>query len=368
MNDPTRPYNDLPTLPPAVELESKTVLKRCITARAEVAQLRAAGQLVPDPQILVNMIPLLEAKASSEIENIVTTNDALFREASAPDASSDPAAKEALRYRGALYTGLGSLAKRPITTATAIEICREIKAVEIDVRRVPGITLRNSQTGKVIYTPPEGAERLRSLLANWEQFVNATDDLDPLVRLAVQHYQFEAIHPFIDGNGRTGRILNVLILIQSGLLDLPTLYMSRNILRTRTEYYRLLGRVTTHGEWESWIVYMLDAMTDSCRWTNQKIGAIRALMDAAGNHIRSQAPKLYSRELVELLFRQTYHRIADVVDAGLAKRQTASTYLQELVRIGVLEDRKVGREKLFLHRRYIDLLSSEDHTFRAYGQ
>ena len=367
MFDRSRPYNDLPLLPPSKDLETREVLKKCVTARTALAELRIAGQLIPDQGVLINAIPLLEAKDSSEIENIVTTNDALFREASLGDEGGDPAAKEALRYRTALYEGFKSLGERPLTTRTAIEICRTIKGLDLDLRATPGTALRNSHTGEVIYTPPDGQDRLRNLLANWERFVNAEDDLDPVVRMAVQHYQFEAIHPFPDGNGRTGRILNILTLVQLGLLELPTLYLSRHILRTRADYYRHLDGVTATGDWLPWIGYMLDAVAHTATWTNRKIRSIRDLMEHTAEHVRMGAPKIYSRELVELIFSQAYCRIGNVVEKGIAKRHAASTYLKTLSSLGVLEEEKLWRDKVFIHRKYMTLLGSDEHTFEPYA-
>lgn len=364
--DPRKPYNDLPELPPAADVETKAVLKRCVAARTAVAELRRAGELIPDQSVLVNTIPLLEAKDSSEIENIVTTNDALFLTASQPDDTGDPAAKEALRYRAALYSGVDSLKVRPLTVRTAIEVCSAIKGVDMEVRRTPGTELKNTFTGEVIYTPPEGQPRLAALLANWERYANADDDVDPLVRMAVLHYQFEAIHPFIDGNGRTGRILNVLSLIQAGLLDIPTLYLSRHIVRTKADYYRLLQGVTARGEWEPWIVYVLQAVQETASWTNARIRAIRDLMTATGEHVRRNAPAIYSRELIEAVFAQPYVRIAHLIDKQLAERHAASKYLKQLCAIGVLEEQKRGRDKLFVHRKYMDLLGRDDHAFAPY--
>jgi len=364
--DPTKPYNDLPGLPPAVQLETHAVLKRCITARTAVAELRRAGELIPDQSVLVNTIPLLEAKDSSEIENIVTTNDALFREASDAQDSGDPAAKEALRYRTALYSGCQSLKVRPLSARTALEVCSEIKGVNMDVRKTSGTQLKNSFTGEVIYTPPEGEQRLRDLLSNWERFANAEDDIDPLVRMAVLHYQFEAIHPFLDGNGRTGRILNILVLIQAGLLDIPTLYLSRHIVRTKSDYYRLIQGVTLKGEWEPWIVYMLTAVEATARWTNDRIRAIRDLMQMTADYMRARAPKIYSRELLDIVFAQPYVRIAHLIEAGIAERHAAAKYLRQLAAIGILREEKRGRDKLFIHRKYMDLLGRDDHAFDPY--
>jgi Fic family protein len=365
-NDPRKPYNNLPLLPPAQDVESKAVLKACVGARAALAELRTAGQLIPDQRVLIHIIPLLEARSSSEIENIVTTNDELFRQASLDDGGADPATKEALRYRSALFEGFEAIKLRPITTSTAIEICRTLKGVGLDIRATPGTTLTNSHTGEVIYTPPEGADHLRSLLANWERFLNEPTDLDPVVRMALLHYQFEAIHPFVDGNGRTGRVLNILCLVQDKLLDLPTLYLSRHILQTRGDYYRLLSHVTATGNWEPWVLYMLKAVELTAIWTMHKIRAIRALMDQATELMRTGAPKVYSRELVELLFTKPYCRIADLEERNIAKRQSASKYLKELVAIGMLIEEKSGRDKIYLHRTYMDLLSSDEHAVKPY--
>ena len=364
--DPNRPYNNLLRLPPAIDVETKAVMRRCVTARAAIAELRLAGQLIPDQSVLINTIPLLEAKDSSEIENIVTTNDVLFREAGNTDDASDPAAKEALRYRSALTGGYQALKTRPLTTRTAIDICSAIKGVEMDVRRTPGTQLKNSFTGEIIYTPPEGQHLLRELLADWERYLHEDSEVDPLIRMAILHYQFEAIHPFIDGNGRTGRVLNILILIQAGLLDIPTLYLSRHILRTRGQYYSLLQGVTLRGEWEPWVLYILTAVEITAGWTNARIRAIRDLMDHTAAHIRAEAPGIYTRELVETIFAQPYSRIAHLIEAGIAKRVSASRYLKQLAAIGVLEEEKVGRDKVFIHRKYMQLLAGDGHGFSPY--
>ncbi len=366
-SDPAKPYNALPFLPPTgQDLETKLVLKRCVTARAAVAELRRAGELIPDQSVLINTIPLLEAKDSSEIENIVTTNDALFREASQHHDGGDPAAKEALRYRAALFSGYETLKTRPLTARTAIDICSRIKGVDMDVRKTPGTQLKNSFTGEVIYTPPDGQQNLRDLLGNWEAFANAEDDLDPLVRMAVLHYQFEAIHPFLDGNGRTGRILNILVLIQAGLLDIPTLHLSRHIVRTKGDYYRLLQGVTLRGEWEPWIMYMLTAVETTATWTNCRIRAIRDLMANTSDYIETAAPGIRSHELVETIFAMPYTRIGNLVERGIAQRVSASRYLKQLVEIGVLVEEKRGRDKVFIHRKYMDLLGRDDHDFALY--
>ena len=356
--DPAKPFNDLRHLPPPADMESRAVLKACIEARAALAELKVAGDLIPNQAVLINTIPLLEAQASSEIENIVTTTDRLFRFAdqiAGPQA--DPATKEALRYRTALYEGFQQLAKRPITTETAVKICRTIRGVEMDVRSTPGTALANDRTGEVIYTPPEGQSRLRDFLANWERYLHEHDDVDPLVRMAVAHYQFEAIHPFTDGNGRTGRVLNLLYLVEQELLKLPVLYLSGHIIRHKADYYGLLLKVTTDQAWEDWVLFMLQAVHETARWTTTRITAIRHLLDTTAETIRQEAPKIYSHELAELMFTQPYCRISNVVDAGIAQRQSASVYLKGLVEIGLLEERTVGREKLFINPTFVRLLT-----------
>ncbi len=357
--DPSKPYNDLPPLPPKADIETHAILKACIEARAALAELKQAGGLIPNQAVLINTIPLLEAQSSSEIENVITTTDRLFRY-SQEELAADPATKEALRYRTALRQGYEDLEKRPLATATAVRVCRTIKGVELDIRRTPGTTLINDSTGKVIYTPPEGEKTLRDLLSNWERFLHAAEDIDPVIRMAVQHYQFEAIHPFTDGNGRTGRVLNLLFLIDQGLLDLPVLYLSRAILARKDDYYRLLNAVTTESRWDEWILYMVTAVAETALWTTGKIRAVRQLLDATVHYVKAAAPRIYSHELVELLFEQPYCRIGNVVAAGLAKRETASSYLKRLVQIEVLRDVKIGRERLFLNPRLVTLLTSDD--------
>jgi Fic family protein len=358
--DAARPFNDLPSLPPASALESSTVLKACITARAALAELKALGDLIPDQAILINSIPLLEARASSEIENIVTTGDRLFQFASTPtDAGADAATKETLRYRTALADGYQSLSERPLSTRTAVDVCRTIKGVAIDIRTTPGTALANDRTGKVVYTPPEGERLIRDLLGNWEIYIHATEDIDPLVRLAVQHYQFEAIHPFTDGNGRTGRVINLLFLVEQGLLDIPVLYLSRAIIRRKSDYYRLLLEVTVKSDWEPWLLFMIDAVGETARWTSARIKAIRLLLDQTAATMRERAPRIYSRELAELVFAQPYCRIGNLVEAGIAQRQSASTYLKMLVSIGLLEERKAGRERLFVNPALLTLLMQD---------
>lgn len=366
--DPARPYNTLPPLPPKADVESHAILKRCIEARAALAELKQAGRLIPNQEVLINSIPYREARDSSEIENIVTTTDRLFRYAATNDAGADAATKETLRYKTALFQGYDAIRDRPLSTATAIAVCQTIKAAQMEIRRTPGTALRNDTTGHIIYTPPEGEPVLRDMLSNWERFMHEQRDIDPLIRMAIAHYQFEAIHPFTDGNGRTGRILNILFLIGEGLLDIPVLYLSRYIVANKNAYYELLLNVTTKGEWEPWIVYMLEALETTAHWTRQKIHAIAALMEHACEYTAAAKPSLYHKELIEAVFQQPYCRIAFLVDAGIAKRATASRYLKELVEIGILRELQDGRDKIFINPKFLDLLMGDENEFLPYSQ
>lgn len=361
------PYNDLPPLPPKQDIESKTILKRCIAARASLARLKQAAELIPNQAMLINTLPVMEARASSEIENIVTTTDKLFQSLQMDTERQDPATKEALQYRTALFAGYESLTSRPLCTQTAIMVCNAIKhPYEMAIRKTGGTALKGGNSGNVVYTPPEGEETIRGKLANWERFIHESGDLDPLIIMAAAHYQFEAIHPFTDGNGRTGRILNSLLLIEKGLLDLPILYLSRYIIENRADYYRLLLGVTERQDWESWIIYILDGVADTADWTVSKIDAIRRLFEQTRQHIRTHAQGIYTHELVNLLFEQPYTRIANLEAAGIAKRQTASKYLKELSDIGVLQEIVIGRDKLFIHPRLMELLRGEGNSFTSF--
>ena len=362
-----KPWNQLPPLPPVAELETRAVLKQCITARAALAELKQAAELIPNQTMLINTLPLLEAKDSSEIENIVTTADQLFQYAQGGDNLANAATKEALRYRTALYLGYQSLAARPLCTATAVEVCRTIKATDLDIRRTPGTQLMNDRTGEVIYTPPEGEACLRDLLANWERFLHNQTELDPLVRMAVGHYQFEAIHPFADGNGRTGRVLNILYLIQAELLTLPILYLSRYIIAHKADYYRLLLDTTRTGKLEPWVIFMLQAVEETAKWTTAKIAAIRTLAEHTTAHVRERLPKIYTRELVDVIFEQPYCRIGNLVEKNIAQRQSASRYLKELTAISVLREVQAGKEKLFIHPKLMQLLADDRNAFTPYA-
>lgn len=227
----------------------------------------------------------------------------------------------------------------------------------MNVRNTPGTALVNDKTEKVIYTPPEGEQLLRDKLANWEQYLHNAEEIDPLIRMAIAHYQFEAIHPFADGNGRTGRVLNLLFLVEQDLLNLPVLYLSRYIIQNKAAYYQLLLDVTQSSDWEHWLLYILEGVKDTARWTTAKISAIRDLLDRTAESIKRDAPRIYSRDLVEAIFVQPYCRIGDLVDAGIGQRQSVSQYLKTLCEIKILEERKSGREKLFINPALLEVLT-----------
>ena len=364
------PYNDLPPLAPAgVELETRAVLKQAIAANRALAELKGAGDLlrvfalgenlVPNPSVLVRVIGLQEAKWSSEIENIVTTNDELYRAFSEENGNgTDPQTKEVLSYNDALWHGFNRLQEGvPLATRLFVEIARVVKGADLDIRATPGTQIQNSATGAVIYTPPEGERVIRDKLANLERFLHAGDSLDPLVKMAVLHYQFEAIHPFTDGNGRTGRILNILYLVQAGLLDLPVLYLSGFIIEHKADYYAGLRAVTETGKWEPWVLFLLRAVEETAARTHARLRAIRALMEETAARVRADLPKVYSKDLVELLFAQPYTKIRTLEYAGLGHRQTVSKYLNELARIGVLTAVPRGREIYFVNAALLRLLT-----------
>ncbi|RKR75785.1 Fic family protein [Frondihabitans australicus] len=358
--NPGVPFNDLPDLPPRFDVETRDVLKATIEARAALAALDRAAAGMPNPTVLINAIPLLEAQASSEIENIVTTTDELFRFAADEARASDPATREALRYRTALRDGFVTVAERPLTASTAVRVCSTIKSRDMHVRKNPGTFIGNPTTQEAVYTPPAGEALLLEKLANWESFIHSDDDLDPLVRMAIAHYQFEAIHPFDDGNGRTGRILNILMLVEAGLLAQPILYLSRYIIRHKATYYALLGRVTSGGAWIEWVLFMLEATRQTAISTLRKIDSIRDLQVELHETIRATIRGGVNADLLALLFEQPYCRIGTVVERCGVSRPTATGWLNALVEAGVLTDVRRGRDRLFVNGRFLELLVRDE--------
>jgi Fic family protein len=352
---PDSPYNELPPPPCADELETRLVLKQAIAANKALAQLDQAVVSIPNPAVLINTIPLLEAQASSEIENIVTTTDELFRHLD-DDAGADPATRETLRYRTALRAGFDLTLERGLTTSTARAVCSTIKGREMDIRTLPGTRIGNPATNEITYSPPEGREVIAQKLNEWEQFIHSEDGMDPLVRMAAAHYQFEAIHPFSDGNGRTGRILNVLMLVEAGLLRLPVLYLSRYIIITKNDYYRLLLAVTEKSAWEEWVLYVLRGIELTSRATLKKIIAIRDLQDDFTRRARAASRGAADSEFQAVLFEQPYCRINTVMERCGVSRPTATSWLNALASAGLLQDLKVGRDRLFINREFLQLL------------
>jgi len=355
--DRRQPYDALPLLPPDADVESKEILRKCLTATRSLAELKGAGGLIPDQAILINAIPLQEAKLSSEIENIVTTQDALFRAALDESRPADPETKKVLRYRTALRRGYELVTTQGFSMQLMREVCSVLRGQSVDFRkRDQNVAIGDRRTGAIVYTAPSGGSPVSRKLANLERYLVQGDGPDPLIRMAVGHYQFEGIHPFDDGNGRTGRILNIVYLIHARLLSIPVLYLSRYLIQNKGAYYRRLRGVTEEGEWENWILFILQGIQETASWTTGRIVAIRELLDETIELCRRELPKIYSKELVELLFRQPYCKIASVVNAGIAKRQTASVYLQELERVGVLRSEQVGRERIYLNPRLLEVL------------
>lgn len=356
---PDVPYNDLPGPPAVDDLETRAVLKAAVSANTALAQLDQAAAAIPNPAVLINAIPILEAQASSEIENIVTTTDALFRHLE-DDADADPATKETLRYRTALRQGFEMTRSRGLTTSTAIAVCRTIKGSDMELRSLPGTRIVNQSTGQITYSPPEGHDLITRLMTDWERLIHADDDMDPLVRLAVSHYQFEAIHPFTDGNGRTGRILNVLMLVDAGVLQQPLLYLSRYFIETKADYYRLLLAVTAEGAWEEWILYVLEGIRQTSRDAVERISTIRTLQEDFAGRARAVSKGGANSEFQSVLFEQPYCRISTVIQRCGVSRPTATGWLNALSQAGLLARIKVGRDVLFVNREFLELLTRRD--------
>lgn len=332
------------------------MLKATITASRSLSDVNQACSRLPDPGMLISLIPLMESRASNEIENIVTTNDELFQASNDILTDMTPQLKEAMRYTGALHAGCESLSTRPITTHTAKQIRTHIRGHEAEIRDRSGTYIGDPRTRERIYTPPEGRDVIMSHLAAWESFLHSDTDLDPLVIMALAHYQFEAIHPFHDGNGRTGRIFNLLILIEKGLLRQPILYLSGHILRHKDVYYRRLQGVTRRGEWEPWILFMLDGVREIADWTLRLIDDTQSLQEEMASRIRTKHPHMPPEALCRLAFATPYLRIDNIVAEDLAGRQTAAKWLNSLAEDGLLTKRKIGRRNIYINQRLLDRL------------
>lgn len=350
------PFNDLPLLPPDIKVfETMAIYKKLSESRAALAELKGRLPVIPNPLMLINTLVLQEAKDSSTIENIVTSNDKLFRAFSSSTNPGDKNTREVIRYREALWKAFELLkSSGKLNKSVIVEIFRTITGRDEELRVVQ-VWICNSFIN--VYTPPEPGKVLKQKLDNWMNFSVAKYEIDPLIKIALMHYQFEAIHPFSDGNGRTGRILNVLFLSMFELLDLPVLYLSKYILEYKNDYYRLLNEVTSSGTWEPWILFMLEAVKQTAVFTLNKVNAIYELFNNTVEEIRNKAEDIYSRELVEVIFGQPYCSIGILVQKGIASRNTASKYLKRLEGMGILESLPEGKETLFRNIKLYELLS-----------
>jgi len=352
------PFNKLPLLPPDnVKIETIAVLRQVVKSSIALAELKGLAYTLPNPSILLNAVILKEAQMSSEIENIITTHDKLYQALSATGTQIDHATKEVLRYREAMLAGFYMVMQKGFLNTNGVVAIQEIlEENKAGLRRLPGTSLKNVITGEVIYTPPDDYDTILQLMKNLEAYMNEIDVISPLIKLAVQHYQFESIHPFYDGNGRTGRIINVLYLCLHGLLDSPVLYLSDYIIKHKVDYYRLLGEVKTKDNWEEWILFILRAVEQTSQQTTEQIKSINKLFLKLQGKIKENAAKLYNKELLELLFEQPYCKIEFLVDRLKISRVTASKYLNGLKDIGILQSKKVWKETLYINIELFELL------------
>lgn len=356
--DKETPFNRLPPLPiDRKKVETIATLRKSLRATKALAELKGLANTLGNPNILLNAVILREAKASSEIENIVTTHDKLYRSLNLTGKDPDAATWEVLRYREAVKFGLDFIQNHGFLHRRIVaDIQKVMEMNDAGFRKLPGTRLMNAATGESVYTPPDDPEVIKNLLQNFDEHFNATDDLCPLIRMGVLHHQFESIHPFYDGNGRTGRILNLLFLLLHGQLDSPVLYLSGHIVRNKSEYYRCLQLVREKDDWEPWICYMLEVIERSSLETIRKIHEINNLVERTHNEIRKARPKLYNHELIDLLFEQPYCRIEHVMKRMEVTRITASRYLGELVAAGLLVRKNEWKESLFINERMMNLL------------
>jgi Fic family protein len=356
------PNNTLPDLPPGELSESVDLLRHLAQASRYLGELNGLSASLPSPELLINTIVLQESKDSSAIENIVTTQDELYKAAS-EDSNVSHAAKEVLSYREALYIGLDKMRSQHnlILTNTMVEIVQTIKQNNAGIRNTPGTALKNAISGEIIYTPPCCEDIIREKLAALEHFINDPDisNLDPLIKMALLHYQFEAIHPFIDGNGRTGRILIALYLVQQELLSLPILYLSSYIVKHKTDYYQLLQGVTEKNNWHDWIMFMLTAIIETSQLSTHKIRSMLALKEELEKNMKDVLGASYSHDLFQLMFTLPYLKIEILEKKKIAHRQTASGWLKKLADAEILRPQKNGRTTYYVNHRLMTLLTTE---------
>jgi Fic family protein len=356
------PFNELPPLPPAqINLETHDILRQLAKASRYLGELNGLCASLPDPQLLINTLVLQESKSSSAIENIVTTQDELYKAAS-EDVTASAAAREVLSYREALYTGLKKMKtqKNLLMVKTMVEIVQTIKQNKAGIRNIPGTALKNAINGEVIYTPPCCEEVIREKLAALEKFINDDEysSLDPLIKMTLIHYQFEAIHPFADGNGRAGRIINALYLVQQGLLTQPVLYLSSYIVKHKTEYYQLLRGITEKNTWQSWIMYLLTALSETAKLTTKKIKEMLVLRDGYEEQMKKILGASFSYDLLKLMFTLPYLKIELLTKKEIAHRQTAAVWLKKLVDAKILKTQKIGRTTYYINYKLMELLAT----------
>lgn len=341
------------------DLETVTVLRQCNAASRALAELKGVAQSIPNETILISTLTLQEAKDSSEIENIVTTHDELYKAGLFGNYINSPTAKEVRDYSLALRTGFTKVrAQQIIRLGDILEIQEELEKNKAGLRRLPGTDLVNDKTGEVVYTPPQDASQVEHLVDNLINYINNDDlsSLDPLTKMAIVHFQFESIHPFYDGNGRTGRIINILYLVAKGLLDLPILYLSRYIITNKQQYYETLQGVRDRGDWEAWLLFMLKGVELTSRETIALIAKIKDLMMNYKHRMRSELPKIYSQDLLNNLFKHPYTKIEFVVEDLQVTRVTATKYLDQLVTKNFLVKRKFGVNNYYINTPLFDLL------------
>jgi len=353
------PHINLEKLPPLKEkVETIEILRQTNKSTAALAELKGIAKTIPNQAMLINAIVLQEAKDSSEIENIITTQDELYKALNVNKSKISAETKEVVNYRKAIFQGF-EIAKSQgfLRVNDIIKLQQELVDNNAGIRATPGTVLKNETTGEVVYTPPQDKAEILELLSNFIIHFNENkDDLSPLINLAILHYQFESIHPFYDGNGRTGRILNILYLILNELIDVPILYLSSYIIKHKQEYYKLLNQTNHTGNWEEWILFMLKAVESTSKETISKIINIKTLLDETILKVQTKSPKIYRKELVELLFEQPYSKIDYVVEKLNVERKAASRYLKELENIGILKSQKAGRETLYINTELIEIL------------
>jgi Fic family protein len=357
----------IPFLPLEVELESKAVLRKISKAHKALAELNGVAETIPNETIILNTLSLQEAKDSSAIENIITTHDELYRSSILTQQFATIAAKEVSYYAQALKEGFLSVKQKSLITSNQIiEIQSVLEQTNTGFRKLPGTALKNDQTGETIYTPPQSYDEIVSLMTNLEIFINdnTISEIDSLVKMALIHHQFESIHPFYDGNGRTGRIINILYLVKEDLLKLPILYLSRYINQNKGEYYHLLQYTRNTQDWEPWILYMLDAIEQTALQTTAIIRGIKKLMMEYKLKIRKSLPKIYSQDLINNIFKHPYTKIEFLVQDLGVSRQTASKYLDQLMEIDILKRHKIGKENYYINTALYEFLNNASQIIK----